>query len=347
MKLVMFSRWVVGGMLCVTGLAAAEVASPAVAAPVAAAASAEPAPAVGAPTAPAAEVAPTPASVEKAPAVAADPYTQEIETWRAQRVQQLTKPDGWLSLIGLHFLKPGENSVGSASDNAIVLAKGPPHVGTFTLATNGTVRATFNPAIDVHVDGQPVLSANLRDDIHGKSTVVSVGMVSLLVIDRDGKKALRVKDSEAESRAHFLGIDYFPIDPSWRIEAQWVPFEKPREVPIRNILGNVSPALVLGKAVFTRDGHTYELLPIQEDPEGLLFFVISDLTSGDQTYQAARFLYAAPAVDGKVILDFNKAQNPPCAFTAFATCPLPPKENQLVLAVTAGEKKYRGHGVSP
>ncbi len=269
-------------------------------------------------------------------------YTHEIEAWRVARVQQLTRPDGWLSLIGLHFLKPGENTVGSAPDNAVVLAKGPAHVGTLIVSPEGRVKALFNPGLDMQVDGNAVLSADLRDDTKGVPTIVKFGEISFIVIDRGGKKALRVKDSEAERGTHFLGLDYFPIDPSWRIEATWVPFEKPREVPIRNILGNVSPALILGKAVFTRAGRTYELWPIQETPEGPLFFVISDLTSGNETYAAARFLYAAPSVDGKVLLDFNKAQNPPCAFTSFATCPLPPKENQLDLAVTAGEKKYRG-----
>lgn len=354
MKLEKVMRWGVGSVLCVIGVAAADVAAPAPVAEVAPPPTA--ATEASSPTTPADGTAakltgPSPTSeataAEPAPNVAADPYTQEIETWRAQRVQQLTRPDGWLSLIGLHFLKPGENSVGTAADNAIVLAKGPAHVGTFTLQPNGIVRVTFNPSTEAQVDGHTLVSTVLRDDTHGKSTVVTVGTVSIMVIDRDGKKALRVKDSDADLRAHFLGIDYFPIDPSWRIEAKWVPFEKPREVPIHNILGNVSPALILGKAVFARDGHTYELLPIQEDPDGLLFFVISDATSGNETYEAARFLYAAPEVDGKVILDFNKAQNPPCAFTPYATCPLPPKENQLSLAVTAGEKKYRGHGVSP
>ena len=275
--------------------------------------------------------------------VAPDPYVQEIQAWQAQRAANLTKPNGWLTLIGLHFLAPGENTVGSAADNSVVLAKGPAHLGAFTLGPNGLVKAAFNPGIEVKVDDQPVLSVNLRDDTHGQPSLVTVGTVSLFVIERDGKKALRVKDSEADARTHFLGLDFYPIDPSWRIEAQWVPFEKPREVPIRNILGNVSPALILGKAVFTREGHTFELLPIQEAPDEPLFFVISDLTSGEQTYGAARFLYAAPPVDGKVVLDFNRAQNPPCAFTPFATCPLPPKENQLTIAVTAGEKNYRGH----
>ena len=292
----------------------------------------------------------TPAPVQAA-VPALDSYVQEIQAWQALRAKNLTKPDGWLTLIGLHFLKTGENTVGSAADNSVVLAKGPAHLGAFTLSPNGMVKAAFNPGNEVKVEDEPVLAADLRDDTHGKPTKVTVGTVSLFVIDRDGKKALRVKDSEAETRTHFLGLNYFPIDPAWRIEAQWVPFEKPREVPIRNILGHVAPAMILGKAVFTRDGRTYELLPIQEDPDGPLFFVISDQTSGKETYAAARFLYAAqPDENGKVILDFNRAQNPPCAFTPYATCPLPPKENQLPLAITAGEKNYRGHsghGVSP
>lgn len=270
-------------------------------------------------------------------------YVKEIEAWRTARVTRLMRPDGWLTLIGLHFLKAGENTVGTSKDNTVVLAKGPEHLGTLTLGEDGRVKAVFNPGLDVKVDGEEQLAADLKDDSHSKSTVVEVGTVTILVIDRDGKKALRVKDSESERRTGFLGLDYFPIDPSWRIEADWVAFDKPREVPIRNILGTESPAMILGKAVFKRDGHTMELLPIQEEPDGVLFFVISDLTSGEQTYGAARFLYAAQPVDGKVLLDFNKAQNPPCAFTPFATCPLPPKENQIPLAVTAGEKNYRGH----
>ncbi len=308
MKTMTILRWTAGSILLAAGLQAAE---------------------------------PAPAPV---PAPAVDAYTQEIEAWRAQRVERLTRSDGWLTLIGLHFLKSGENSVGTAPDNTVVLAKGPAHLGTFTVGEYARVKAVINPGNGALVDDQEVFSAELSDGSRTKPTLVTAGTVSLFVINRDGKKALRVRDSAAEARAQFKGLDYFPIDPAWRIEAQWVPFEKPKEVPIRNVLGSVSPAMILGKAVFTRDGRTYELLPIQDAPDGTLFFVISDLTSGDQTYAASRFLYAAPPVDGRVVLDFNRAQNPPCAFTTFATCPLPPKENQLALAITAGEKKYRGPG---
>ncbi len=277
------------------------------------------------------------------PARAESDLSSQIEAWRAQRLARLTAPDGWLTLIGLHFLQPGENTIGRAPTNGIVLAAGPGRFGTATLASDG--RVTFQPAPDAGalVDGKPVASAELRlGEGVGKPTVVTAGNVSFFVIERGGRLALRVKDSGAGRRKNFLGLDYFPIDPAWRIEAEWIPFDPPREVPIKNMLGNVSSEKIPGRAVFQRDGKTFELWPISEGPAEPLFFVISDETSGNETYSAARFLYADPPQNGKVVLDFNRAQNPPCAFTPFATCPLPPKENQLTIAVTAGEKKYRG-----
>ncbi len=269
-------------------------------------------------------------------------FAREIETWHTERVQRLTTPDGWLTLIGLHFLQTGDNTVGAAGDNTIVLAKGPAHLGTVRLGTDDRVNIALTPGSDARVNGRSVLAAELFSGGDVKPTVVAFGTVSFFVIERGGKKALRVKDSESDRRTHFLGINYFPIDPAWRIEASWVPFEQPREIPIANILGQVSPAIVTGKAVFEHEGKKFELLPIEDEPGGSLFFVIADATSGKETYGAARFLYADPSVDGKVVLDFNRAQNPPCAFTPFATCPLPPKENKLPFAVTAGEKNYRG-----
>lgn len=273
---------------------------------------------------------------------AAADYVRAVETQRRERVERLTRPDGWLTLVGLHFLKPGANPIGQAADNAIVLPKGPAQLGVVTLTPEGKVTATFNPAAEVRVNGRQVLGAALDDDEQGEPVVVTCGTLTFFVIERGGKKALRVKDSEAERRTQFLGIDYFPVDPTWRIEAEWVPFERSRQVMIRNILGQESPALVPGKAVFTREGKTFELLPLFEGGDQPLMFVISDLTSGDETYGAARFVYTEPPRGGKLVLDFNAALNPPCAFTPFATCPLPPKENRLPIAVRAGEKKYRG-----
>ena len=268
-------------------------------------------------------------------------YTREIETWRAQRVARLTTPDGWLTLIGLHFLNQGDNTIGSAKDNDIVFAKGPAHLGKVTLAADGGLKIALAADSDARLDGKPAMAGELKWNGR-RPTIVTVGTLIFFVIDRSGKKALRVKDSEAERRAHFFGLDYFPIDPAWRIEAQWVEFDEPRTIPITNMVGLVSPAVVHGKAVFEHEGKKIELIPIDEGPGEPLFFVISDATSGQETYGACRFLYADAPENGKVVLDFNRTENPPCAFTPFATCPLPPKENRLPFALTAGEKNYRG-----
>jgi uncharacterized protein len=275
-----------------------------------------------------------------------DAYQQSIEQWRAERVARLTAPEGWLSLIGLEWLQEGANKVGSASDNDVVLQAGPAHLGVVTLDKSGQVNINLAEGSDATVDGKPVNEATLIDDAHvtgnASPTTVAFGTASFYVIDREGRKALRVKDSSAATRQHFLGIDYFPIDPSWRIVADWVPFNPAHDLKMGSVIGTIDTVKVPGKAVFTRDGHTYELLPYQEEPGGELFFVLADRTSGHETYGAARFLYAALPVNGKVVLDFNKAYNPPCAFTSFATCPLAPPENRLDLRITAGEKKYRG-----
>ncbi|MDI1336718.1 MAG: DUF1684 domain-containing protein [Lacunisphaera sp.] len=276
------------------------------------------------------------------PAFATDDYAKSVATHRAARVARLTTPTGWLTVVGLHWLSAGDNSVGTAADNALQLAGGPPYLGTVTLAADGKITFTPSAGALVDVDGQQG-PAELRYRGEGQPSLVTSGTLSFFVIQRNEKLGLRVKDSAAPARAHFLGLDYFPTDPAWRIAAQWVPFEKPREVNITNIIGQVSPASVPGKAVFTKDGHAYELLPIDEGANEPLFFVVSDQTSGGETYGACRFVYADQPKDGKVVLDFNLAQNPPCAFTPFATCPLPPKENRMPVRVTAGEKNYRGH----
>ncbi len=279
-------------------------------------------------------------------AATVDSYKHSIEQWRSGRVERLTAADGWLSLIGLEWLKPGDNRVGSAADNDIVLKAGPAHLGTVTLAQDGSLRMQLASGSSATIDGKAVTGAALIDDAHvsadGSPTLVSFGAANFYVIDRDGRKALRVKDGDAATRRNFVGISYFPIDPSWRIVANWVPFEPPHKLEIGSVIGTIDKVDVPGKAVFRHDGHIYELLPYQEEPGGDLFFVIADRTSGKETYGAARFLYAALPKDGKVILDFNKAYNPPCAFTPFATCPLAPPENRLDMRITAGEKKYAG-----
>lgn len=275
-----------------------------------------------------------------------DAYQHSIEQWRVGRVAKLTAPDGWLSLIGLEWLQEGANRVGSAADNDIVLQAGPAHLGVVTLSKTGRLHITLADGSSATIDGKPAHEAMLIDDAHvtgnATPTTVAFGTANFYVIDREGRKALRVKDTAAATRQHFLGIDYFPIDPSWHIVADWVPFNPPHDLQMGSVIGTIDTVKVPGKAVFQRDGHTYELLPYQEEPGGELFFVLADRTSGHETYGAARFLYAALPVNGKVVLDFNQAYNPPCAFTSFATCPLAPPENRLDLRITAGEKKYHG-----
>lgn len=275
-----------------------------------------------------------------------DSYKQGIEQWHAGRVERLTAPDGWLSLIGLEWLKPGANRIGSAADNDLVLNAWPAHLGVVTLARNGSVQITLTEHIGALIDGKPAQQAPLIDDAHAGNatpTTVSVGTTSFYVIDRDGRKGLRVKDTEASGRKHFVGIESFPIDPSWRIEANWVPAKAGEMLEMGTAIGTVDKFPVPGKLEFTRDGKRFALLPVIEEPGDAQYFIVfADRTSGKETYGAARFLYVDPPKNGKVVLDFNRAYNPPCAFTAFATCPLAPPENRLDMRVTAGEKKYAG-----
>lgn len=285
--------------------------------------------------------------VATVPATTIDNYKRGIEQWRAGRIERLTAPDGWLSLVALEWLKEGANRIGSAADNDLVLGVGPAHLGVVTLERDGSLRIVLDKDSGATIDGKAVGAATLVDDAHVEGdaapTRVAFGSASFYVIDRDGRKGLRVKDTEAPSRRHFAGIDAFAIDPSWRIEASWVPAPPGETLEMGTAIGTIDKYPVPGKLEFSRDGKHFELLPVIEVPGDAQYFIVfADRTSGKETYGAARFLYVDPPQDGKVVLDFNKAYNPPCAFTPFATCPLAPPENRLDLRVTAGEKKYAG-----
>ncbi|MBN8726890.1 MAG: DUF1684 domain-containing protein [Xanthomonadales bacterium] len=270
-------------------------------------------------------------------------HASEVEAWRAGRLARLTAPDGWLSLVGLHWLREGRNTIGSGADNDIVIEGTPSHLGSVEL-TGGQARLELDPAArEARIEGGGQRSATLLDDSHEKPTIVVSGTTRFYLIERNGRHGLRVKDSHAKARTDFAGIDSFPIDPAWRIEAKWVTFDPPHTLEVPNVLGQVDRFPVPGKAVFERDGRTFELLPVLEEPDATeLFLIFADRTSGRDTYGAGRFLYAPMPTDGRIVLDFNKAYNPPCAFTPYATCPLAPPENRLDLEVTAGERKYRG-----
>ncbi|MBL8297319.1 MAG: DUF1684 domain-containing protein [Rhodanobacteraceae bacterium] len=270
-------------------------------------------------------------------------YPAEITIWRAERLDRLKSGTGWLSLVGLHWLKDGANSIGSAKDNQIVIAAAAPKFGTATLTGGEVTFALADGAVAVIGSSDKVRSGKLLDDRSGRPTVVAFGAASFIVIDRDGKKALRVRDANAPTLKNFQGLDYFEIAENWRVEAKWEAFDPPKTLEVPTVLGTVEKYAVPGKATFERAGKTYELQPVLETPDAKqLFLIFADRTSGKETYGSGRFLYADMPKDGKIVLDFNKAYNPPCAFTPYATCPLAPPENRLDLRVDAGEKKYKG-----
>ena len=275
-----------------------------------------------------------------------DAHAEDVAAWRAGRLQRLTAPNGWLSLVGLEWLKAGANRVGSAADNDIVLTVGPAHLGVVTLEADGRTRIAFAADAQATVDGRQVADAELVDDVHATDTptTVAFGSASFYVIDREGRKGLRVKDPAAPTRTGFAGIDAFPVDVGWRIVADWQPAAAGETLEMGTAIGTTETYPVPGHLHFSRDGHDFELLPVvEESGDAQYFIVFADRTSGKETYGAARFLYVDPPdADGKVVIDFNKAYNPPCAFTRYATCPLAPPENRLDLRVTAGEKTYAG-----
>ncbi len=265
------------------------------------------------------------------------------QDWRAERLAKLTKPDGWASLIGLDVLDPGAHRLGSATDNGIRLAMGPPHLGILTVKKDAL---TFAPerGVEVKVDDVPVSGvATLHDDTkpNGPSRIAFDGGKGVAtVIVRAGGYRLRVKHADAETRAHFAGLDYWPGGPEWQVKARFIPNAAGKTMPVANIIGSIDEMANPGVLEFQHAGKTFRLQALDEG-EGTLFLVFADRTSGHGSYGAGRFIDAPmPDAQGNVLIDFNQAYNPPCAFTPFATCPLPPPENRLDLVVEAGEKAY-------
>ena len=270
-------------------------------------------------------------------------YEQTIETWQKARVERLQQPQGWLSLVGLHWIEPGLHQVGRAADNDIVLATGPDRLGTLRFV-EGKAHFAATQSSGVKVDGQPAaVEVELRSDNTEKPSVISFdeGRATIQLIERGGRFALRVRDARAKTRSGFVGIETYAIDPNWRFDARFEPHPAGKTIAIANVIGQLEPMANPGAVVFEREGRTYRLEAVDEG-DGQLFLIFADRTNKKETYGAGRFLYAAAAVEGKTVVDFNKAYNPPCAFNAYSTCPLPPPENRLDLTVTAGEKKYAG-----
>ena len=255
--------------------------------------------------------------------LAVSSHESEIIKWRADRVKALTADDGWLTLAGLFWLHEGANRFGSDGANEITLLAGPPHAGE----------------LEFHKGLVTYQGKELKPD---SGDPIKVGRISLFVIKRSDRYGVRVKDPETPERKNFHGFEYFPISDEYRIEAKWV--AEPKNIPILNVIGQTEQSPNPGYASFRLHGQDLRLYPILETMDAKeLFYIFRDQTSGNETYGAGRFFYSDMPLNGKIVIDFNKAYNPPCAFTAYATCPLPPRENRLPVRVEAGEKKYGEH----
>jgi uncharacterized protein len=278
-------------------------------------------------------------------------WQADLNAWREQHAVELQKPDGWLSLAGLEWLAPGDNSVGSAADNKIHLpAEGPEHLGILHL---DATKVTLNPPpggfpAGFLVDGKPARSQELHTspDSDKNNPRMTIGALNVYVIHRGERFALRIKDAKAPTLVGFRGLRWYPPDSAYRVTARWIPYTPPKSVTLATLIGTSYAQPVPGAAEFKLFGATYQLEPVLEDPNvAKLFFILRDPTSATTTYAACRFLYTGFPTNGldqpgELVLDFNRLENPPCAYTSFATCPLPPPQNRLTVALPVGEQRY-------
>jgi hypothetical protein len=268
-----------------------------------------------------------------------------IEQWRRDREARLTSDEGWLTVAGLFWLKEGPNTFGSEPAGDIVLPahSAPPRAGVFE-HRGGRTTVRVENGVTVTSGGKPATTLELRDDASGTPDELVLGDLTMFVIKRGERYAIRLRDKKSRMRREFTGLTWFPVKEDYRVTATFVPYDSPRTIPIPNILGETEHLPCPGYASFTLQGKSLRLEPVIEAPgDDRLFFIFRDETSGKETYPAGRFLYSGMPKDGKVVLDFNKAYNPPCAFTPYATCPLPPKQNWLPVRIEAGEKSYGHH----
>lgn len=266
-------------------------------------------------------------------------YDADVAIWRAEYQKKLTSETGWLTLAGLFWLKEGPNSVGKGESFDIKLTENfeQEKFGEIELR-EGKVTLVVEPGVEAKVDGNAISRLELGSDNKGKPKIVETGSQLFFVIKREDRLGIRLKDKRSPKLLKFTGLHWFPVDEKYRVEASFEPFEVPREILVPNVLGGTFKYKSPGLLHFKLRGKEVALQPVEEDDK--LFIIFRDGTSKNDTYGAGRFLYAAKPVDGKVTLDFNKAENPPCAYTPFATCPLPPPQNRLSVAIKAGEKRF-------
>jgi uncharacterized protein len=274
-------------------------------------------------------------------ATTGDAYVAQVQQYRQQREAALKADDGWLTVTGLFWLREGANHIGSDPSNDVLLPdqSAPGAVGTLTIQGDA---AAFGAAPQAHVTlgGKPVTNTAIRAN---GPDALAVNRLKLLLLKRGTRYAIRLKDNDAQQRRNFVGLSWYPIKEDWQIEAKFVAFPSPSKLVLDNIIGDQEEVESPGYVVFERDGKEYKL---QASSSGKgLFIVFRDQTSGKETYGSSRFLYTSKPENGKVMLDFNEAINPPCAFTAYATCPIAPPQNRLTIGIPAGELKYKGHDI--
>lgn len=263
--------------------------------------------------------------------------------WQAKRRESLVGPNGWTTLTGLHWLEEGPNSAGSSPANPVVLPRDRvvARVGSF-VRTGRSVRFEAAPGVPATVGGKPVHAVEMQSDAALDPTVLQIGPLSIIVLERGERIALRVRDPEAPTRTHFQGLKYFPYDPEWRIDGRFEP--APKKMRVQDMIGGTEEFVVPGTLVFTRAGVEHRLVAVEEPGEEDYFVMFRDRTAGTSTYPTGRFLYVArPDASGRVTIDFNRAYTPPCGFTSFATCPLPPRENWMPFELRAGEQTPADH----
>lgn len=295
----------------------------------------------------------SPIHAQTAPPAESSPWQQSLADWRAAREKEVSAPDGWLSLAGLDWLKTGVNSIGSTSDSQVRLpASAPAHLGMLTVSGKAPdeVVQLLSPAggfpPDTTLDGAPAREGSLTVAGPNPSKLAWHGL-SLVVLRRGDRFVVRIKDADAPVRARFHGLNWYAPDANYRITARWVPFKPAQVEEIPTVIGTTLKLRAPGLAVFLLNGVVHNLEPVLEDPSGkTLFFILKDETSITTTYAGGRFLHTGlpdHGLDqpGSLVLDFNQLENPPCAYTDFATCPLPPKQNQLDTGLEAGEQRYQ------
>ena len=269
----------------------------------------------------------------------ADDYEKKIEAWRVEREANLKADDSWLTVSALFFLREGTNSFGSSPRNDFTLPdRVPAQAGVFEL-DDGTVTLRAAASGPLTVNGESVTTATLYPS--ERRATLTMGSVSLWVHRSGERLAIRVRDTESDIRKSFTGLDWYPVDERYRVRGKFTPHAEPITVKTMNILGDLETYTSTGYVTLTVAGSEVRMLPVNSGRR--LWFIMRDLTSSDETYAAARFLYAdAPDADGWTTVDFNMAYNPPCAFNPHTTCPLPPPDNRLAVRIEAGEKTYKG-----